>query len=38
MRRKMNDTQVILFEIAIGLSMVVTALILVVGIIQMFKK
>jgi hypothetical protein len=34
----MNDNQEILLEIAIGLSMVVTALILVVGIIEIFKK
>jgi hypothetical protein len=38
MKIKMNDNQEILLEIAIGLSMVVTALILVVGIIEIFKK
>jgi len=38
MKRKMNDIQEILTEIAIGLSIVILALLLIVVVIGIFKK
>jgi hypothetical protein len=38
MKIKMNNNQEMLLEIAVGLSIVVTVLLLIVGAIEIFKK